>query len=94
MPFLKLDQDGNTDLRPLLSAISAASKLSRAAFFKFVPSLCKVKTSREMLELYAKHPASVFELFPNYSDCHCKLEVTQINWYLAWHLKWLLTFRL
>jgi hypothetical protein len=34
MPFLKLDQDGNTDFRPwiILPAISAASKLSGAAF--------------------------------------------------------------
>jgi hypothetical protein len=72
---LKLDQDGNTDLRLriILSAISAASKLSRVAFFKFVVSLCKVKTFREVLEFYAKHPASVFELFPNYNDCYYKL---------------------
>jgi hypothetical protein len=57
MPFLELDQDGNTDLRPqvILSAISAASKLSRAAFFKFILSLCKVKTSRDVLELYQVH---------------------------------------
>jgi hypothetical protein len=41
MSFLKLDQDGNTDFRPwiILPVISAASKLSRAAFFKFINSL-------------------------------------------------------
>jgi len=53
MPFLKLEQDGNTDLRPeiILSAISATSKLRGAAFFKFIVSVCKVKTFREVLEL-------------------------------------------
>jgi hypothetical protein len=47
MPLLKLDQDGNIDLRLqiILSAISAASKLIGAAFFKFITSVCKVKTS-------------------------------------------------
>ena len=37
-PFLKLDQGGITDLKSqiILSAVSAASKLSRAAFFKFI----------------------------------------------------------
>jgi len=53
MPFLKFDQDGNTDLRAriILSAGSAASKLSGASFFKFIILVCKVKTSREELEL-------------------------------------------
>jgi len=47
-PFLKCDPDGNTDLKALiiLSAISAISKLSGAAFFKL-----KVKILREALEL-------------------------------------------
>jgi hypothetical protein len=51
--FLKLDQDRNTGLKPLiiLSAISTALKLSGTAFFKFVFFVCKVKTSREVLEL-------------------------------------------
>jgi len=45
-PFLKLDQEGNTDLKPqiILSAVSTA-------FFKLIISLCKVKISREVLEL-------------------------------------------
>ena len=53
MPFLKLDQDGNTGFRLwiILPAISAASKLSGAAFFKFIISVCKAKTYREVLEL-------------------------------------------
>jgi hypothetical protein len=48
IPFLKLNKDGNTDPRPriILSGVSAVSKLSRAAFFQFIISLCKVKTSR------------------------------------------------
>lgn len=53
MPFLKLNQDENTDLRPqiILSAMSASSKLSGVTFFKFIILMCKVKTSREVLEL-------------------------------------------
>jgi hypothetical protein len=74
MPFLKLDQDRNTAFRPWITvpAISATANLSRTAVFKFIISLCKVKTSREVLEFYAKHPASTFEHSPNYSDYHCK----------------------
>ena len=57
MPFLKLDHDGNSDYRLwiILPAILAASKLSGAVFFKFIISVCKVKTSREMLELCQTH---------------------------------------
>jgi hypothetical protein len=53
MPFLKLDQDGNTDLRPqiMLFTISAAPKLSGTAFFKFIILVYKVKTFRQVLEL-------------------------------------------
>jgi hypothetical protein len=48
IPFLKFNKDGNTDLRPwiILSGVSAVSKLRRAAFFQFIISLRKVKTSR------------------------------------------------
>ena len=52
IPFLKLDENENTGIRPwiILSAVSA-TKLSKASFFKSIVSLCKVKTSREVLEL-------------------------------------------
>jgi hypothetical protein len=45
-PFLKLDQDGNNDLKSLiiLSAITTALKLSRTIFFNFIISVSKVKT--------------------------------------------------
>ena len=48
IPFLKFNKDGNTDLRPwiILSGVSAVSNLRRAAFFQFIISLRKVKTSR------------------------------------------------
>ena len=50
IPFLKLNKDGNTDPRPriILSGVSAVSKLRRAAFFQFIISLRKVKTSRDV----------------------------------------------
>jgi hypothetical protein len=45
MPFLKLDQDGNTDHRPwiILSAVCAASMLSRVAFLKLITLIYQVK---------------------------------------------------
>jgi hypothetical protein len=56
-PILKLDYDGNTDHKPqiILSAVFTASKPSREASLKFIISLCKVKTSREVLELCQIH---------------------------------------
>ena len=45
IPFLKFNKDGNTDLRPwiILSAVCAASMLSRAAFLKLITLIYKVK---------------------------------------------------
>jgi hypothetical protein len=45
MPFMKLNQDGNTDLRLwiILPAISPASQFSGTAVFKFIISICKAK---------------------------------------------------
>ena len=58
-PFLKLDQDGNNDLKAMNQddqdkryAMHSWTEFTLSfVFLKFMISLCKVKLSREVLEL-------------------------------------------
>lgn len=78
MPFLKLDQEGNTDF----TASEAALKLSGIDLFKFIISLCKVKTSREELEL-CQIPLKSLNFLSIIVTVILTLEVTHINWYVS-----------